>query len=118
MVYKCPICEGRGFVYDGFYGNTKSQYYTAEPYGRNTCRACYGTGIIRDFATPVCLPALTEVTNPNEGKEANIHPDGDKYILACPRCGSGEYLHNEDGNQNEYCGQCGQKLEWGEEKDT
>ena len=49
--------------------------------------------------------------------EANIHPDGDKYILACPRCGSGEYLYNEDGNQNEFCGQCGQKLEWGEEKD-
>ena len=33
------------------------------------------------------------------------------------KCGSGEYLHNEDGNQNDYCGQCGQKLEWGEEKD-
>lgn len=48
-------------------------------------------------------------------EEANIHPDGDEHILACPRCGSGEYLHNEDGNQNDYCGQCGQKLEWGEE---
>ena len=69
MVYKCPVCEGRGFVYDGFYGNTKSQYYTAEPYGRNTCRACYGTGIIRDFATPVCLPALTGITNPNGSED-------------------------------------------------
>lgn len=30
----------------------------------------------------------------------------------CPNCGSGEYLHNEDGNRNEYCGQCGVKLDW------
>lgn len=42
-------------------------------------------------------------------EEANIHPDGDEYILACPRCGSGEYLHNEDGNQNEFCGQAYRK---------
>lgn len=119
MVYKCPVCDGRGFVCDGFYGNTKHSFYTSQTNGRNTCRSCYGTGIIRDFATPVCLPALTEVESQNEEKkEANIHPDGDEYILACPRCGSGEYLHNEDGNQNEYCGQCGQKLEWGEEDES
>ncbi len=30
----------------------------------------------------------------------------------CPRCGSGEYLHNEDGNRNDYCGQCGCALDW------
>lgn len=28
----------------------------------------------------------------------------------CPRCGSGEYMYNEDGKENRYCGQCGQKL--------
>lgn len=50
--------------------------------------------------------------------QANIHPDGDEHILACPRCGSGEYLHNEDGNRNDYCGQCGQKIEWGEEDES
>ena len=27
------------------------------------------------------------------------HPDGDESILACPTCGSGEYLYNEDGNR-------------------
>lgn len=30
----------------------------------------------------------------------------------CPMCGSGEYLHNEDGNENDYCGQCGTQLDW------
>lgn len=63
------------------------------------------------------LDALLEGMAKLGTEEANIHPDGDEHILACPRCGSGEYLHNEDGNQNEFCGQCGQKLEWGEEKD-
>lgn len=38
----------------------------------------------------------------------------------CPQCGSGEYLTNEDGNQNEYCGQCGIHLDWehAENEDT
>lgn len=40
------------------------------------------------------------------------HPDGDPHILACVRCGSGEYLTNWDGNRNTYCGQCGQKIDW------
>ena len=40
------------------------------------------------------------------------YPDGDKSIMACPRCGSGEYLHNEDGNEQNFCGQCGQAIEW------
>ena len=30
----------------------------------------------------------------------------------CPSCGSGEYLHNEDGNENDFCGQCGAPLDW------
>lgn len=40
------------------------------------------------------------------------HPDGDTSILCCPNCGSGEYLDNYDGNENDYCGQCGQKINW------
>lgn len=38
------------------------------------------------------------------------YPDGDRSILACPSCGSGEYLWNEDGNRNHFCGQCGQAI--------
>ncbi len=47
-------------------------------------------------------------------KQHAISPfeDDDPYIIFCQRCGSGEYLHNEDGNRNEYCGQCGQRVDW------
>ncbi|WP_195614487.1 hypothetical protein [Intestinimonas butyriciproducens] len=43
------------------------------------------------------------------------YPDGDTSIIACPRCGSGEFLYNEDGAENAYCGQCGQAIDWGGE---
>lgn len=39
-------------------------------------------------------------------------PDGDKSIYSCACCGSGEYLFNEDGNYNRYCGNCGQAIDW------
>lgn len=45
------------------------------------------------------------------------YPDGDEGVLACPNCGSGEYLHNEDGNRNRFCGQCGKAIAWNEEAD-
>lgn len=41
-------------------------------------------------------------------------PDSDKSILACPNCGSGEYLHNQDEAENTFCGQCGQAIDWAE----
>lgn len=43
---------------------------------------------------------------------ASPYPDGDKSILACPNCGSGEYLHNIDTARNVFCGQCGQAIKW------
>ena len=43
------------------------------------------------------------------------HPDGDESILACPTCGSGEYLCNEDGNRCCFCGWCGQAIDWNAE---
>ena len=49
-------------------------------------------------------------TPPNE--PLSPYPDGDTSIIACPRCGSGEYLYNEDGNEQNYCGQCGQAIDW------
>lgn len=42
------------------------------------------------------------------------HPDNDAHILACPHCGSGEWLYNEDGNRVRFCGQCGQAIDWSE----
>ena len=44
----------------------------------------------------------------NEGETPWI----DDNVLACPNCGSGEYLHNPDENENDYCGQCGTKVTW------
>lgn len=40
------------------------------------------------------------------------YPNNDTSILACGACGSGEYLHNADENRNNYCGQCGAKIDW------
>lgn len=48
-------------------------------------------------------------------KQIPKSPYIDFNILACPNCGSGEYLHNEDGNPQQYCGQCGQAIDWEEE---
>lgn len=47
----------------------------------------------------------------------SIYPDGDSSVEACPTCGSGEYLYNEDGNRNRYCGQCGQRIDWTNEEE-
>lgn len=47
-------------------------------------------------------------------KQIPKSPYIDFNILACPNCGSGEYLHNEDGNEQQYCGQCGQAIDWEE----
>ena len=53
------------------------------------------------------LPTLTPTNEP-----LTPYPDGDTSIIACPRCGSGEYLYNEDRNEQNYCGQCGQAIDW------
>lgn len=42
------------------------------------------------------------------------YPDGDDRVIACPYCGSGEYLNNPDEANNQYCGQCGQLIDWTE----
>lgn len=36
----------------------------------------------------------------------------DETCSRCESCGSGEWLANQDENENNYCGQCGIKLEW------
>ena len=40
------------------------------------------------------------------------HPEDYPIVLACPACGSGEDLYNEDGNAQRFCGQCGQAIDW------
>lgn len=43
------------------------------------------------------------------------NPFVEEGVVACQNCGSGEYLYNEDGNRNNYCGQCGSKIDWPED---
>ena len=40
------------------------------------------------------------------------NPFAEDGIIACQYCGSGEYLYNEDGNKNNFCGQCGAMINW------
>ena len=56
------------------------------------------------------LDQLKELLESIQAEVKSPHPDGDSSILACPCCGSGEYLQNEDGNENRFCGQCGQRV--------
>lgn len=44
------------------------------------------------------------------------NPFAEDGIVSCQCCGSGEYLYNEDGNQNGYCGNCGARIDWPETK--
>lgn len=45
----------------------------------------------------------------------SIYDDELHDVIACPRCHSGEYLFNEDGEPNSFCGQCGQAILWEDE---
>lgn len=44
-------------------------------------------------------------------------PFAEDGVIACQYCGSGEYLYNEDGNHNNFCGQCGTRIDWPENED-
>lgn len=87
----CPHCDGRD----------------------NDCAGCEVQALRASGLTPDDLPraaALLRAESP--------YPDGDTSILSCPHCGSGEYLSNEDGAQNAFCGQCGQKIDWSTEAEA
>ena len=45
------------------------------------------------------------------------NPFAEDGIISCQCCDSGEYLFNEDGNRNGYCGNCGARIDWPEDKD-
>lgn len=47
-------------------------------------------------------------------KEKPVPPceEGEPDVLFCGVCLSGEYLYNEDGNRNRYCGRCGYRIDW------
>lgn len=76
---------------------------------KGTWKTKYPTTGYKSIAVKACDIAISALEK-QVGKKP--HPDGDQFILACPCCRSGEYLHNFDDNQNQYCGQCGQKIDW------
>lgn len=40
------------------------------------------------------------------------NPFAEEGIIECQWCHSGEWLENEDGARNNFCGQCGHKIDW------
>lgn len=100
--YVCRLC-----------GGPLETYYCEERLYLVKCADC-GTLALVKTANPEDSARVTlarpTLTPPNEA--LTPYPDGDTSIIACPHCGSGEYLHNEDGNEQNYCGQCGQAIDW------
>ena len=51
----------------------------------------------------------------NDGHRMDKHfVPGAIFDFTCPHCGSRDYLKNDDGNRNKFCGQCGKALDWEE----
>lgn len=48
---KCPVCDGRGIVSNGFY-NTITGYGTTNSITPDKCRSCDGVGVIHAVPTP------------------------------------------------------------------
>lgn len=79
-----------------------------------------GSNEIRKLASvdDMCAAAAERIRERfASNKENAVHPDSEDGILACPVCKSGEFLENEDGTENRYCGQCGQRLIWNGEEE-
>ena len=91
------------------------------------CRKCDN---IREVHDPrkgrdgdYCIPCIERM---DSRRPSPIHADEKERVLRC-ECftpipeeeeeKSGEYLHNEDGNRNRFCGQCGKAIAWNEEAD-
>lgn len=100
--YVCRLC-----------GGPLETYYCEERLYLIKCADCGTLALVKtvnpEVSASVTLARPTLIP-PNE--PLSPYPDGDTSILACPRCGSGEYLYNEDGAWNNYCGQCGQRIGW------
>lgn len=47
MIYKCPVCDGKGFVPAGFY-NTNGQSWYSFNTSPEVCRSCNGKGVIKE----------------------------------------------------------------------
>lgn len=53
--HKCPVCEGRGTVPHGFY-NSVHYSCTVTAANRETCKTCWGLGIVWEPAREILQP--------------------------------------------------------------
>ena len=44
--YCCPVCGGRGLVPQGFYTAVGVEYFTASGTAPETCKSCWGAGVL------------------------------------------------------------------------
>lgn len=45
-----------------------------------------------------------------------VHPYWTGNSAACSYCASAQFLYNEGGRRNRFCGECGQMLDWEDDK--
>lgn len=92
--------------------------YKANETGSTFVTLCSRRDVINAADTITELLARAEAAEAALKREKSYHTplppfdDDDPDVLYCQKCGSGEYLENEDGNRNNYCGQCGQRIDW------
>ncbi len=91
------ICCGNCRFFEDFYG--RGFCYNADSNHNNK-------RVERDFC---CDRWKDEIKNTKE-ESRSVISDKNGNCQACPNCHSGDYLYNKNGEQNEYCGKCGQKL--------
>ena len=53
--HRCPVCNGKGIVPNGFYDTTKN-VWTSSSIEPITCRSCNGTGVLWYLAAPLSVP--------------------------------------------------------------
>jgi DNA-directed RNA polymerase subunit RPC12/RpoP len=46
VAVRCPVCEGRRLVPNGFYGAVGVQFWSSNSTMPEQCRACSGSGIV------------------------------------------------------------------------
>lgn len=93
---------------DELVSSIKKTYCTGcRNYSGTLCRACdigETLGVIDDTPTVAALDPDTRENN----------PFAEEGVIACQVCRSGEWLYNEDGAPNAFCGQCGHRITWPE----
>jgi hypothetical protein len=62
--YRCPVCNGKGIVPNGFYNSTEDSWATTS-IAPETCKSCWGTGIVWDYDYKIDWPTYLPVIPPN-----------------------------------------------------